>query len=83
MKYELQLMVATTKRRDLGDYSLYDFLIGFCRQTRQGLIEDAWRFENAEQLVADENVNLIEVLQRKSELQCHCNGQWFCALKKS
>ena len=41
MKYELQLMVATTKRRDLGDCSLYDFLIGFCRQTRQGLIEDA------------------------------------------
>ena len=33
--------------------------------------EDAWQFENARQLIADENVNLIEVLEQKSELQSH------------
>ena len=70
-------MVAITERRDLGDRSHYDFLIALRRQARQELIEEAWRFENAKQLIADENINLIEVLEQKSELQCHCNGQWF------
>ena len=40
-------MVAFTESRDLGDRSLYDFLIVLRRQARQELIEDAWRFENA------------------------------------
>ena len=75
IKNELQLMEATTERRDLGDRSLYDFLIALGRQARQELIEDAWRCENAKQLLADENVNLMEVLEQVSELQCQCNGQ--------
>ena len=75
-------MVATTERRDLGDRSLYDFLIAFCRQARQGLIEDAWRFENTKQLIADENVNSIEGLQQNSELQYHYNGQWFLRVQE-
>ena len=75
-------MVATAERRDLGDHSLYDFLIAFCRQARQELIEDAWRFENTKQLIADENVNSIEGLQQNSELQYHCNGQWFLCVQE-
>ena len=82
IKVGLQLMVATTERRDLGDRSLYDFLIAFCRQARQGLIEDAWRFENTKQLIADENVNSIEGLQQNSELQYHYNGQWFLCVQE-
>ena len=73
-------MVATTKRRDQGDHSLSDFSIALCQQTLQELIEDCWWFETVKQLIADENVNLIEVLKQKFELQYHCNGQWFlCA----
>ena len=75
-------MVAFTESRDLGDRSLYDFLIALRRQARQELIEDTRRFENAKKLIADENVNLIEVPEQKSELQCHCNGQWFLCAQK-
>ena len=82
IKTGLQLMVATTERRDLGDRSFYDFLIAFRRQARQELIEDAWRFENTKQLIADENVNSIEGLQQNSELQYHCNGQWFLCVQE-
>ena len=74
-------MVATAERRDLGDHSLYDFLIAFCRQARQELIEDAWRFENTN-LIEDENVNSAEGLQQNSELQYHCNGQWFLCVQE-
>ena len=37
-------MVVTTERRDVDDHSLYNSLVAFCRQARQELIEDAWRF---------------------------------------
>ena len=47
-------MVATTERRDVGDHSLYCFLIAFYRHARQELIEDASRFENAKQLIVHE-----------------------------
>ena len=44
-------MVATTERRDVGDRSLYCFLIAFYQHQ---LIEDASRFENAKQLIVHE-----------------------------
>lgn len=63
IKTELQLMVLPTTRRNYGNCRLYDFFISMRRQARQELIEEALRFENANRLIADENVDHCKTLQ--------------------
>ena len=77
---ELDLMSSATERRNLGDRVLYDYLISLRRVSRQELVQDAWRFENAKQIIVDENINRIEKLQEHAEKPCLCGGRWLdCA----
>ena len=73
-------MSAATERRNLGDRVLYDYLFSLCRVTHQQLLEDAWSFENADKMIADENINRIKKLGEHAKTPCSCNGLWFhCA----
>ena len=73
-------MSAATERRKLGDRVLYDYLISLHRVTRQQLLEDASSFENADKLIADENVNRIIKLEEHAETPCSWNDLWLhCA----
>ena len=59
---ELELMSAALERRNLGDLVLYDYLISSRIVTRQQMLEDAWSFDNADKMIAVENVNCIKKL---------------------
>ena len=61
-KTELQLMSCATKRHNLGDRALYDYLLSLQRVTRQEFVQYIQRFENANTIIAEENVNWIEML---------------------
>ena len=50
------------------------------KKDRQELVEDAWRFENAEKIVADENIDMLAILNEQKECECVCDGLWiWCA----
>ena len=70
IKTELDLMSSATERRNLGDRVLYDYLISLRRVSRQEFVQDAWRFENAKQIIVDEKINRIEKLQEHAEKPC-------------
>ena len=70
IKNELQLLNIATERRNLGDRCLYDYLMELQKQAREELIVDAWCFENASQMIKDNNVNRIGKIQQNSTGQC-------------
>lgn len=54
-------MDLATTRRNYGN-CLYDFFISMRRQARKELVEEALRFENANRLIADKNVDHCKTL---------------------
>jgi len=52
------------------------------RGVRQELVQDAWTFENAKALMANENVNRISLLQDKAKEDCACEGKWLQCAKE-
>ena len=80
VRSEVELITVATERRDLGDRSLYDYLIGMKRKDREDFVEEAWRFENAKQIIADEDVDVVKTLHDYADTECKCNGLWlWCA----
>ena len=80
IRTEIELVALATKRRDNGDRHLYDFLFSMKQKDRDELVSDAWRFENAEQIMAMENVDLVDLFNEKKDAICVCNGEWaMCA----
>ena len=78
---EISLIKVATERRDLGDRVLYDYLIALRRGQREELVTEAWRFENAEKLIAMENVDILQTLNQHAEEGCRCNGLWLTCAK--
>ena len=81
LRTELQLLSLATERRDLGDRTLYDYLISLRRGIRQELVQDAWTFEEAKSMIENEHINRVEMLQQKSQSQCLCEGKWLACAK--
>ena len=82
IKNELQLLNIATKRRNLGERCLYDYLMALRKQAREELIVDAWRFENASQTIKDNNVDRIGKIQQHSTGQCICEGMRLSSAKE-
>ena len=69
IKNEIKLVALAKERRDSGDRHLFDFL-NMKKRDREELVNDAWRFENAPQILEDENVNIMVLLREK--ISCVC-----------
>lgn len=82
IKTELDLMNTATERRNLGDRCLYDYLFTMRRQSRQELVEDAWRFENAQKTIVDNSINRLDKIKEFSEMECNCGGDWINSAKE-
>ena len=78
---ENDAMRIATERRDAGDRALYDFLIGMNRRNRTELVQDAWRFEKAQQHAAEENCDRIQKLRDALLDDCKCGGMWMTLAK--
>ncbi len=74
-------MRLATERRDAGDRALYDFLISLSRKSRTELVEDAWRFESAQQQASDENCDRMQKLRDAKLETCVCDGMWMIMAK--
>ena len=78
---ENDAMRIATERRDTGDRALYDFLISMSRKSRTELVQDAWRFEQAQQQADDENCDRIQKLRDALLKECKCEGVWMSLAK--
>ena len=78
---EVALIKVATERRDLGDRVLYDYLMSLRRVQREELVIESWRFENADKLIAMENVDILQTLNEHAEKECRCNGLWLTCAK--
>ena len=82
VKTELELINLATERRNLGDRALYDYLIAMRKQQREELVQDAWRFENANKIIEDENIDIMKTVDANCEKECICNGMWYRCAKE-
>ena len=82
IKNELQLLNIATERRNLGDRCLYDYLMELQKRAREELMVDAWCFENASQMIKDNNVDCIGKIQQNSTGQCICERMWLSSAKE-
>ena len=78
---ETKLMAVCVERRNLGDTCLYDFVIGMSRKVRSELVEDAWRFEEAESQLQHQNCDRITALNDARNTPCSCQGVWITLAK--
>ena len=81
IKSEVELVKFATDRRNLGDRALYDYLISMRKQYREDLVHDAWRFEKADQIISDENVDRLAKLREHAQGECTCEGLWMLLAK--
>ena len=82
IKNELKLLNIATERRKLGERCLYDYLMALRKQARKEGIVNAWCFENASQMIKDNNVDRIGKIQQNSTGQCIWEGMWLSCAKE-
>ena len=81
IKTETKLMAVSVERRNLGDSYLYNSIMGMSRKCRSECVEDAWRFEEAESLLINQNCDRLGEMMEARNLACSCDGLWLTLAK--